>query len=88
MTDFIAELIKRWGAKQPWFFKVITNVSLALAVVIGLPGFLDSVGVWDVLPENVTQVISQIVFYAGLAVSFIAKLTVTSKDKKDLSIKD
>lgn len=88
MEKFFAELLRRWGAKQPWFFKVITWITLAVSAIAGIPAFLMETGIWEVLPESVTPIILQIVSVSGLVGSFISKLTVRSDEKEKRDIVD
>lgn len=88
MNDFILELIKRWGAKQPWFFKTLQYLSIAIALILGLPEYLLDAGVLDQLPEAVRVIIDKVILWAGLAAAFIAKLTATSEDKEERKIVD
>lgn len=88
MQDFILDLVKRWGAKQPWFFKTVMYISLATAFLIGLPGFLQETAVWDALPGAWQGIVTKVAFYAGLAAAFVAKLTVKSEEKSKLKRQD
>lgn len=87
MKGFIVELIKRWGAKQPWFFKAVQWASIALAFILGLPDVLQEAGLIDELPF-LQPIVDQVVLYAGLAAAFVAKLAATSDAKKERNIVD
>lgn len=88
MNDFILELIRRWGAKQPWFFKALQWASIAIALILGLPEYLLDAGVLDQLPDAVRGVIDKVVLWAGLVAAFVAKLTATSEEKAERKIVD
>lgn len=85
MKDFILDLVKRFLAKTPKFFKIIRIISIVLAVVTGLPELLQSAGVE--LSETIKAISSKVVSIASLIAAFIAQLTVTEEAKKDLNIK-
>src|SRR5690242_20382662 len=63
--SFLAELIARWKAKSPTFFKVITTLATITAFITGIPTLLNDFGV--TLPailvpfENKTIAIAAIV---------------------------
>lgn len=80
MTQFLLQLISKFLAKTPKFFKIIRNVGVALAVVTGLPSFIESAGV--VLPEAIQLIASKVVSIASLVAAFIAQLT-ENTDSKD-----
>lgn len=89
ISKFLIELVKRFSAETPWFFKVIRNLSIITAVISGAPqllSFLTSAGVE--LPEAVFTFANKTVAISAIVASFIAQLTVTSKDKENLNIPD
>jgi hypothetical protein len=88
MNEFIFELVRRWGAKQPWFFKVVQWIGLAVALVLGLPEYLFDAGVLDQLPDAFQRIVDKAVLWAGLIAAFISKLTATSDAKVERQIVD
>lgn len=78
--SFLAELVARWKAKSPSFFKVITTISTILLFITGVPTLLEEFGVVDLIPANVNEVIVKVVAAAALATSIISKLTVATPD--------
>lgn len=79
---FLAEVLKRFLGETPWFFKVVQIISVAVALILGLPQLLADAGV--VLPPHIEEITSKVVFYAGLVAAFIAQLTVTPEVKEKL----
>ena len=87
MNEFIKELILRWGKKQPWFFKVVQWIMIVVALILGLPEYLQDAGLLDQVPI-IEPILNKVVLWAGLVGAFVSKLTVTSKEKEDHKIKD
>ena len=85
MNTFIVELIKRFAADTPWFFRIVRYVSISIAVVMGLPGVIDylctEADLCLVLPESWSAIYSKAVSIAALASAFIAQLTATTTEK-------
>lgn len=89
ISKFLIELVKRFTADTPWFFRVIRNISIAAAVVSGAPqllSFLVASGIE--IPQGVFVLANKTVAIAALVASFIAQLTVTTKEKETLNIPD
>jgi hypothetical protein len=86
MTDFLAELVVRLLGKTPAFFKIVRMISIIIAIITGLPTFLQSAGV-D-LPDAWDSVVLQVISVAGMVGAFISQLTVTTDDKEKKNIKD
>jgi hypothetical protein len=89
ISKFLIELVKRFSAETPWFFKVIRNLSIATALIAGLPQFLlflTNSGVE--LPDAVFVFSNKVVAVSSLVAAFIAQLTVTKKEKDELNIPD
>ena len=86
MTDFLAELVVRLLGKTPAFFKIVQIISVVIAIITGLPTFLQSAGV-D-LPDAWDSVVLQVISVAGMVGAFISQLTVTSEEKAMRQIKD
>lgn len=78
--SFIQELIARWKAESPKFFKIITTVTFVIALITGIPAFLSEIGVADLIPESINVVIVKIVAIASFVASIIAKLTVNTPE--------
>lgn len=87
MNEFIKELIIRWGKKQPWFFKAVQWIMIAVALILGLPEYLQDAGLLDQIPI-IEPILSKVVLWAGLVGAFVSKLTVTSEEKKNNKIID
>lgn len=89
ISKFLIELIKRFSAETPWFFTVIRNLSIATAVIAGLPEFLSFLTIAGInLPEVVFLFSNKVVAISSLVAAFIAQLTVTSQQKEALNIPD
>ena len=71
---FFAEMFKRLFAKSPLFFKIIQIVGVIVAVITGLPAFLESVHI--VLPDAWSAIESKVISIAALVGAFVAALTV------------
>ncbi len=84
--NFLNELIIRLFSDKPWFFKVLQLLSVATAVVTGLPQFLVDSGI--ALPAAWEAISSQVVSVAAMVAAFVSQLTVTDKTKKDNGLKD
>jgi len=72
--SFLQLTYKRFISKQPKYFKIITNISVACGVIVGMPEFLDlfDIKVPLLLAPYVTKMITAAAFVSAL----IAKLTV------------
>lgn len=79
LGTFLSEIILRLFAKTPSFFRWVRNISLVLAVLIGLPAFLQESGI--ILPEAWMAISNKVVGYATIAAAFIAQLTATPEAK-------
>jgi L-asparagine transporter-like permease len=86
MNTFIQELILRFFGDTPWFFRVIRIITVATAIVTGIPTLLESAGVE--LPTSIQSVASHVIAIAALLSTFLAQLTVTSEYKKKNNIND
>lgn len=78
MTQLIAEAVKRWGADSPQFFNVIKYVSAIIAVLLGLPAYLQEYGLE--LPAAWSFFVDKAMFYLGIGAGIVAKLTVENKE--------
>lgn len=85
ILTFFVEIVSRFAAKTPWFFKVVQVLAIVTAIVTGLPAFLTSVGI--VLPEFLNSVMSTAVSISAIVAAFIAQLTVTSPEKIRLALR-
>ena len=89
ISKFLIELVKRFSAETPWFFKVVRNLSIALAVVAGLPNLLSFLTLAGIeLPEVVFVFANKVVAISSLVAAFIAQLTATSNEKERLGLPD
>jgi hypothetical protein len=89
LTDFLkffADILARFISPTPQFFKIMQIIVTGITVIIGLPAFLENSGL-DI-PEAWEAISSTIVFYGGLLILFISQLTVTTKSKSKLNLKD
>lgn len=84
--NFLNELIIRLFSSKPWFFQVVQIISVATAVVTGLPEFLADSGIH--LPEALEAISSKAVSIAAMVAAFVSQLTVTDKTKKENGLKD
>jgi hypothetical protein len=89
ISKFLIELVKRFSAETPWFFKVIRNLSIALAIVAGLPNLLSFLTIAGIeLPQAVFVFSNKVVAISSLVAAFIAQLTATSNEKERLGLPD
>lgn len=72
----LQQLVARWKAKSPKLFVYITNISLVLAFITGIPELLYELGLAQivVLPE----VVNKVILYSSIISSVIAKITVAT----------
>lgn len=84
LTNFFIELIKRFMAETPWFFRVIRTIGIVAAIITGIPALLEGAGV--VLPDAIHAIASKVVSIAAIVSAFIAQLTATEKAKKERGI--
>jgi hypothetical protein len=80
---FLKELIQRFFAKSPKFFKIIQVVSMASFVVTGLPALIAETGI--ILPENIIALQNKVVAVASIVSFIISKLTVVDATQLPLS---
>jgi len=78
--NFLNELIIRLFSSKPWFFQVVQIISVATAVVTGLPEFLADSGIH--LPAAWEAISSKAVSIAAMVAAFVSQLTVTDKTKR------
>ena len=76
LFDFLREMIQRLGTKSPKFFRVIGIVSAAAALVTGLPGLFQELGI--TLPAWAEIAQSKTISIAATVSFFISKLTTQS----------
>lgn len=75
---FLQELIARWKAKSPKFFKTITDIGVLLAFITGLPLLLDQLGIAQFLPDAVSGTLVKVVNVAAIVAAILGKLTVAT----------
>lgn len=85
IAEFIGQIIKRFVAPSPTFFKVVKYVSVAIALITGLPAFLQENGI-D-LPEAIDVIASKVIMWAGVVAALVAQLTVDDQAKAERGIK-
>lgn len=89
MNNFLKELIARWAGESPALFKWITWISWFLSVVMLLPQWIDGMQNGGIpFPDSWEKIVLTIAGYAGMAVGFIAKLTLKSSVKEEKGLKD
>lgn len=71
-NNFFAELLQRLFSNNPKFFKYVQAISAIIALVTGLPGFLESAGI--VLPDWATALESKVAAIAAVITMLIAQL--------------
>ena len=81
LIDFIKEFILRFSKKSPTFFKIISGLSMAVALVSGLPGLFQELNI--ALPSWAEIFQNKIVAWASTIAFLISKLTV---DKERLDV--
>lgn len=85
IASFLGQIIKRFVAPSPTFFKVVKYISVAVALITGLPAFLQENGI--VLPEAIEVISSKVIMWAGVVSALIAQLTVNDQAKVEKGIK-
>lgn len=83
--NFLADLVKRLFSKTPKFFTYVKWVLAAVAVITGLPVFLENAGI--ILPEAWAGIANKIVSIATAVGAFVAQLAVTDSTEEDLTVK-
>lgn len=73
---FLQQLIGRWKASSPAFFKVITTLSAITTFIVGIPMLLTDLGI--TLPSFLVSIESKTVLAATVAAGLISKLTVAT----------
>ena len=73
---FLQELIARWKAKSPTFFKVISTITAIAAFITGIPELLTEFGI--VLPDFLQAISNKTIAIATLVGFIISKLTVAT----------
>jgi len=86
LITFVSELLLRFFGKTPSFFKWVQVIAVVMALLTGLPAFLEQSGV--VLPGYIQAIASKIVSVAAVVAAIIAQLTVTTKVKEDEHLRD
>lgn len=71
---FLQELIARWKAKSPTFFKVVSTITFIAAFITGIPELLTELGV--TLPEFLQVIANKAIAYAAIIGFIISRLTV------------
>ena len=86
LITFVSELITRFFGKTPKFFQYVQLASVIVALITGLPAFLEQSGV--VLPAAVGAIASKVVSVASIVAAIIAQLTVTTDVKNKEGLRD
>lgn len=73
MDKILVSFLKNWLAKNSKIGNVIKIVSIAIAVITGLPALLESSGL--VLSESIQIITSKVVSIAAVISAFIAQLS-------------
>lgn len=76
LLAFVSEFFQRLFQKSPKFFAILNTISVIVAIVTGLPGFLASVGIH--LPDALAVLQNQIVAWAAIVALIIGKLPTPS----------
>ena len=74
LIDFLKEFILRFSKKSPTFFKIISGVSMVVALLSGLPGLFQELNI--ALPSWAEIFQNKIVAWASTIAFLISKLTV------------
>ena len=81
LLKFLQEFFQRLRKKSPTFFKIISNISAAIALLSGLPGLFQELHIslpgWAEIFQN------RLVAIASTAAFLISKLTVDKEELKD-----
>jgi hypothetical protein len=80
---FLKELIQRFFAKSPKFFKIIQVLSGIAFVITGFPMLIAEAGI--VLPDNLVALQNKVVAVASIVSFIISKLTVVDATALPLS---
>jgi hypothetical protein len=84
--NFLQQLIARWKASSPTFFKVITTLSAITAFITGIPMLLTDLGVN--LPSFLVAFENKTVAIAATVGALIAKLTVATPSATNQVLND
>ena len=84
LTVFWNEILKRWSAEKPAFFKKLQEISLYVLVVAGVPTFAMENGLDLPIPQWLTASLSML----SAAAALISQFTVTSAEKIRLKLLD
>ena len=88
VQKLVLQIVKRWAAKTPWFFKVVQYLSGLIALILLLPQWVAAYqGGGFELPQTWGTLIQEIVGYALIAQSVIVQLTATPEEKEKKGIK-
>lgn len=81
LLAFLQEFVQRLRKKSPTFFKIISFLSAAVALLAGLPGLFQELQIS--LPSWAEVFQNRIVAIASTVAFFISKLTVDKEELKD-----
>lgn len=74
ILDFLTEIVVRLRNKSPKFFKVLQVISILVALIPGIPTFLDYLGI--VLPDFLIAIENKTIAIAGIVAAFLTGLPV------------
>ena len=86
LQKFIIEILVRFVADTPNFFKIVRTVGLVVSSISGIALVINSNS--ELFGEAINTIVVQVIMYAGLVSSFIAQLTATTDAKRKEGLKD
>jgi hypothetical protein len=82
--EFFKEVIHRFRAKTPKFFKILRNIGASVVVLTATIASLEQLGMF--IPDWITNVLNAYTALSGLMVSLISQLTAIWKTEDGLEI--
>lgn len=74
IIEFLSEIVIRLSKKSPLFFKILQYISIAVAIIPGIPALLESFGV--TLPAFLADLSNQTIAICGIVAAFLTGLPV------------
>lgn len=80
--EFFNELLKRWSAEKPAFFKKLQNIAVIALFVTGIPTLAMQFGLELAIPQWLSAALAML----SAAAAFISQFTVTTAEKVRLKL--
>jgi hypothetical protein len=82
--EFFNELLKRWSAEKPAFFKKLQNIAFITLFITGIPTLAMQYGLELAIPQWLTASLAML----SAASAFVAQFTVTAAEKVRLKLRE